>query len=308
MPLTRSAPGGRSSLPTLVPAKPSLVEGFAWALPLQPSLAGESAMAMPTPMQAALLAVLLSAPVLADPAPQPCCSAAIVPAGFFEVEANYSGDGVAGGLTHTSNLTLKYSVTDQVQFQLATNNLFVSGPLLSPRAVDGVSPLFKWVFNQQGEAVPQFAVSLGAVFPTLTTSNALQSTVDSQAMLYVSRDFGPWHFDLNGSLGIADLGGEALAQGGAGFAGTLALSPDWALGSGIYSAFGSADRLLVDGGVWASANWAPTRAVALSVGAEVGLVQDLRSFSVFVGLAFVTGPSAAPVVEARRPLEAVASR
>lgn len=232
-----------------------------------------------------------------DPiSPSPCCGAAIVQGGNFEAEANYSGDGArSGGFTHTSNLTLKYSFTDRLQVQLATANLVVAG-VGSLHAFDGVSPGLKYVFLEQGELAPQMAVSAHAVFPTDTTANALQTTIDAYAMIYASKDVGPIHLDATATLSLANLTASVVPQGGASLTATWNFTDEWGISSGPYSSFGNAEKVPVDGGWFASLNFAPFPQLALSVGAEAGFFPESRAWSVFGGVAWV------PTANARVPL------
>jgi hypothetical protein len=242
-------------------------------------------------------------------APSPCCGAAIIPAGHFEVEANYSGDGVRGSFVHTSNLTLKYSLTDHAQLQLSTANLVVAGGNLSARAFDGVSPGIKLVVFDQGDLAPQLAVSVHGVFPTLTIDDALQSTIDVYGMVYASKDLGPIHLDATLTLAAADLLGTIALQGGASVTATWNLTDQWGLATGPYSSFGNAERLGVDGGWFAAVNFSPFPQLALSAGAEAGFFQDTRSFSVFAGVAWVpTANSKIPLAAVSKPSQLVASR
>lgn len=229
-------------------------------------------------------------------APSPCCGAAIVPGGHFEVEMNYSGDGVNGEFVHTSNLTLKYSLTDRVQLQLSTANLFVGGGSVAARAFDGVSPGLKLVFFDETERLPQLAASIHGVFPTLTIDDALQSTIDVYAMVYASKDLGPIHLDVTANLTVADLGATPITQGGASITATWNFVDRWGIATGPYSSFGNADKLPVDGGWFMGLNFSPLPELALTAGAEVGFFQDTRNFSLFTGIAWV------PTARARVPL------
>jgi hypothetical protein len=235
-------------------------------------------------------------------APTPCCGAAIIPGGHFEVEANYSGDGVRGALVHTSNLTLKYSLTDRVQLQLGTANFVLGGGGVTARAFDGVSPGVKVVLLEQEELVPQLAVSAHAVFPTLTLDDARQTTIDAYAMVYASKDLGPLHLDVTATVLVADLAGVPVVQGAASLTATWNLSEQWGFATGPYSSFGSLERLGVDGGWFGAVNWSPMPELAFSAGVEAGFFQETRSYSVFAGVAWVpTAYSKIPL--AARPAE-----
>jgi hypothetical protein len=242
-----------------------------------------------------LLWSLVAAPVLAEElsttaqadavAPTPCCDAAIVPAGHFEIEANYSGDGVRGAIVHTSNLAIKYSLTNRLQLQLATANLFVFRD--SARAFDGVSPGLKLVLTEEGEFAPQLAVSAHAVFPTLTIDAASQTTIDSSLMVYASKDIRSFHLDATINLTVANLGGAPLAQGGASLTASWNFSDQWSLATGPYSSFGNAQRLGVDGGWFGAVNFFPIPQFAFTAGAEAGFYHETRDFSFFAGVAWV---------------------
>lgn len=242
-------------------------------------------------------------PPLKGVSPTPCCGAAIVPAGHFEVEANYSGDGVRGSFVHTSNLTLKYSLTDRLQVQLGTANFMLGGGGVGARAFDGVAPGLKLVVLEEAETWPQLALSVHGVFPTLTREDALQSTIDFSVMVYASKDLGPLHLDATLSLLVADVPGVPALQGGASLTATWNLTDQWALATGPYSTFGNAERLGVDGGWFGAVNWSPFPQVVLSGGVEAGFFQETRSYSVFAGVAWVPTASAR-IPLALKPLEA----
>jgi hypothetical protein len=260
-----------------------------------------------------VMSVLLAAPalgaevVLSGPreelpathvAPTPCCGAAIVPGGHFEAEANYSGDGVRGSFVHTSNLTLKYSFTDRVQLQVGTNNFLLGGGGFSARAFDGVSAGVKVVLLEQGELAPQVSVSAHAVFPTLTIDDALQTTFDTYAMAYASKDFGPIHLDVTATVLVADLAGVPFLQGAAALTATWNVTEQWGFATGPYSSFGNPDRGGVDGGWFGAVNWSPFPELAFTAGVEAGFFQETRSYSVFGGVAWV------PTAYAKIPLAA----
>lgn len=232
-------------------------------------------------------------------APSPCCGAAIIPAGHFEVETNYAGDTAGSTFTHTSNLTLKYSFTDHLQVQLATGNLLVAGGDGSRHSFDGLSPAVKYVFLDEGDLVPQMAVTGAFVFPTYATADALQRTLDVSATAHVSKTFGALHFDATLSLTLADLVTARVAQGGASLAATWNINSNWGLATGPYSSFGNAQKLPVDGGWWVGLNYAPIPQIALTAGVEAGFFPESRAFSVFAGVAFVpTALIGTPLVQA----------
>ncbi len=145
--------------------------------------------------------------------PTIACMAEIVPKGFFEVEAGYGGRASAGALAHSGQLLLKYSLLDTVQLQLATNNLFLVGQGLAPRAVDGVMPGLKVKFNDQGEVMPSNGISVHVAFPTHGFEGAAQRTIDASAWWYISKDVGPVHGDINFAVNVFDVTHNPTPQG-----------------------------------------------------------------------------------------------
>lgn len=219
--------------------------------------------------------------------PAPCCDAAIVPQGHFEVEMNYAGDVVPEGFGHSSNLALKYSLTDAVQLQVLTANLFVVGGARDVHAFDGVAPGVKVVLLEQGRWTPTLALSAHGVFPTIPGDAALQNTFDLTVMGYASKDVGRLHVDVNVSLTLIDLAGQPMAQGGAALSLGWNFNDLWSVGTGPYSTFGEVTGRPVDGGWFAQAGFSPVPQLALVSGVEAGFFPGTRAFSVFAGLAWV---------------------
>lgn len=239
--------------------------------------------------------------------PTIACMAEIVPAGFFEVEAGYGGR-QSGVFQSSGQLLLKYSVLDTLQVQLATNNVFLAGQGLTPRAFDGVMPGLKWKVNGQGSWAPSNALSVHLMMPTQAFSDAAQKTWDLQAWWYVSKDLGFLHADFNLNLNVYDLGGgKPVPQGLT----TLALAFDLTHGFGffteVYSTWGNAQAVPLDGGSLNGLSYAPIDELVFDVGGDVGFYPGTRAFSLFAGVTFVPHRKAkAPLVRARRAAPALA--
>jgi hypothetical protein len=219
--------------------------------------------------------------------PTIACTAEIVPAGFFEVEAGYGARVGGDRAMHSGQLLLKYSLLGNLQLQLATNNLFLIGPGILPRAFDGVMPGLKWVMNPQGRLMPSNALSLHLMMPTHGFVDASQRTFDLQAWWYITKDFSFMHADLNLALTVYDLGGTPTPQG----LSALSLSFDLTHGFGffteLYSTWGNAKTVALDGGSLNGFNYSPIDELSFDIGGDVGLYQANRSFTLFVGVTFV---------------------
>jgi len=233
--------------------------------------------------------------------PTIACMAEIVPAGYFEVEAGYYGR-QSGSFANSGQLLLKYSLLDNLQLQVGTNNVFLAGAGLTPRAFDGVMPGLKWKINGQGTFMPSNAISVHLNMPTHGFADAAQKTWDFQAWWYVSKDIFRVHADFNLMVNVADLRGTPIPQGLA----TVAVSYDIGRGFGvfseIYSAFGNAQATPLDGGSLNGFTWAPVDEVIFDIGGDIGFYRDTRAFSVFAGVTFVpNGRGRLPIVRKSTP-------
>ncbi len=239
--------------------------------------------------------------------PTIACMAEIVPKGFFEVEAGYGGRASAGALAHSGQLLLKYSLLDTVQLQLATNNLFLVGQGLAPRAVDGVMPGLKVKFNDQGEVMPSNGISVHVAFPTHGFEGAAQRTIDASAWWYISKDVGPVHGDINFAVNVFDVTHNPTPQGLM----TLALSMPIGFGFGVmseaYTLFGNVEAVPVDGGWLNAISYSPIPEIAFDAGADVGFYWQTRTVSFFAGITFVPqGASRAPLTRTAAAAQPVA--
>ncbi|MFZ5440683.1 MAG: hypothetical protein ACOZQL_11795 [Myxococcota bacterium] len=144
-------------------------------------------------------------------APTPCCTAALVPAGHFELETNYSGDTAGSSFVHTSNLMLKYSLTDRIQVQVGTPNFLVGGVDTTRHSFDGLNVGVKYLVFDEGERRPALAVSAHLVFPTWGDAG-FQSTFDVQGWVYATKTFGSLVFDATVMGSAVDF---AAPRGGA---------------------------------------------------------------------------------------------
>lgn len=241
--------------------------------------------------------------------PTIACMAEIVPAGFFEVEAGYGARVASGQAMHSGQLLLKYSLFNNLQLQFATNNLFLVGAGTAARAVDGVMPGVKWQVNKQGSWAPSNALSVHLMMPTHSFVDASQQTFDLQAWWYLSKDISFVHADFNLMLSVSDLGGTPIPQGLSTLAVAFDLGKGWGFFTELYSTWGNAQAVPLDGGSLNGFCFAPIDELVFDLGADIGLYQANRSFSVFAGLTFVPNrKSRLPLVRGRAQQGAIASR
>lgn len=225
-----------------------------------------------------LLVMLALGQVKAQPCrPTVACTAELVPAGNVEVELGVLGARPASAV----NVLAKVSLLDWLQVQLGSDGFLVNqGGRFS--AIDGAVGVLKARLLAQEGWRPTVSLAARAVLPTRPPLPAVQSTFDLGGTLFVSKDLGPLHVDLNASVLVASLqavqGQGALAMGGS-------LSEVLGVELEVHSTVGSA--LPNDGGVRLVLQFSPAGPLVFDLGGDVGFFPQTRAWSLFAGVTFV---------------------
>ena len=218
--------------------------------------------------------------------PTIACTAEIVPGGHFEVEAGYAlrRTPTASAAVHGAAALGKYSVTDRLQLQLGTNNVFLAQTGTATRSFDGAFGGPKLVLVTQGDRTPAIAVSALFGAPTTNDEAAAVRTYDANAWVYVSKDALGFHGDINLGLDTLSLDKKPAIQTLA----ALAVSRDLAFGFGAmiegYTFNGGGAYAGHDGGVLTALSFSPMPELVLDAGADTALYRDTRSVTFFAGL------------------------
>jgi hypothetical protein len=233
--------------------------------------------------------------------PTIACTADLVPPGALEIELGYQarrlavplrGGAPPGGepaafdhfYQHATPLLLKLTVFEWLQAQVGT-----SGPVLARGRASYIDDLvtgFKFHLWDQGRIAPSVAFSVTAGLPVWPRVHGFIPSYDVLTTLYITRDLGPVHADLNGGLNVWDVT-SPRPQGYV----ALALSTDlpWHLTpmlEGYY--FSSAVPVtLPDAGVLMAMAYAVKPWLVVDAGGDVGLVRSTRSFTLFVGMTVI---------------------
>jgi hypothetical protein len=170
---------------------------------------------------------------------------------------------------------------DWLQVQLGSDGLLVR-QAGQTTAVDGAVGVLKARLLAQDGWVPTVSLSARAAVPTRPPLPAIQSTLDVGGTLHVSKDFGPLHVDLNGTVLVAGL---AAAQGQVALAFSTGVTDTLGAALEVHSTIGAA--LPNDGGVRALLTWAPVDQLVFDVGFDVGFFRQTRAWSLFAGFVFV---------------------
>lgn len=249
---------------------------------------------MSTRASAALLWLALapSVAVAGEAVPLPCrptiaCTAEFVPTGHLEIEAGYAARQGSGDLQHTTPFLLKLTVLDWLQLQAGTNGLTYEPA--SSRYIDDAFVLGKLALLTQADARPAVSVSLAAAFPTGVGNLGYQPTADAQAMIYVTKDLGRFHGDLNLGVNALRVDGSTRGQPFAAFSASTVVWGGLTPMAEIYGFAAAGDAAKRDAGFLAAVGIPTGRWGMLDVGGDVGIGGQARRFTLFVGITAV-GP------------------
>jgi hypothetical protein len=240
-----------------------------------------------------LIVLLLAAPAAAIAPPddtlvaKPCrptiaCTADFVAPGALDLEAGYLYRRLAGPANqHSVPYLLKLTVLEKLQLQLGSNGPTFSDQVIPARYVDDVVLGVKVHLLDQERIAPSIALS-GALSVPLGAAPGYVRTLDALVTLYVTKDLGPIHADLNLGVDWWRLS-DVLPQGWA----ALALSMNLPRGFGVMlEGYYFSDALPIaprDAGLLGALSYSPVPWLVLDIGADVGLVSATRAVSAFVG-------------------------
>jgi hypothetical protein len=198
------------------------------------------------------------------------------------VEAGYAGRHVAGGVQHTTPLLLKVTVADPLQLQVGTNGLVLEAS--QGRYLDDVQLLAKAKLLAQGEYAPTVALSAAISMPSGLGDGGYRAGWDAQGILYVSRDLGPLHADLNLALNALEIDRRARSQPWAALSVSLDTATFFTPMLELYG-FGAASPVASrDAGLLMALACSVTPWLVLDAGGDVGLGTQERAFTLFVGV------------------------
>lgn len=246
-----------------------------------------------SPILALVTALLAPSAAQADPVQTlPCrptiaCTADLVPAGVFEVEAGaFTRTAPETATALSAPMLAKLSLTDWLQVQLGSAGLTLTDDRL---VVDVGYALAKVRLAPQGRWSPSLALSVGGAFGVAQGSQWYQPVEGLQTALYAARDIGSFHLDLNVGYNALTAGGAALTHS---FWAAASTSVAWTRVFGTfhelyYFSPQTADAPR-DGGFLFGATISPSTRVMIDVGGDVALFQSTRVFNAFVGVTIAT--------------------
>ncbi len=218
--------------------------------------------------------------------PTIACTADIVAPGFVELEGGALfrrlGDGT---LQFSTPFLLKLSLSRSVQLQVASNGYTLQGAPDRAHFFDDVSVGLKIRLHEQTSDLPSVSVSAAVNLPT-PVQYGYTGSYDLATIIYVTKDFGRLHADLNMGVnlwGLSGPTGDVKFQPWA----ALALSTD--VGHHLspmaeaYIFASAAPESLPDAGVLLALAYAPKKWLVVDGGVDIGLWPSTRTISAFVG-------------------------
>ncbi len=247
---------------------------------------------------ALVVLLALASPALAGPSwldgqalpcrPTIACTADFVPPGVIEIEAGYIARRLApSAWQHSTPVLIKFTVAEWLQLQVGSNGgIFATAPV--PAAyLDDLTVGAKLHLRNQGRLVPSLSFSATASVPLPAGQPSNLRTWDGLFTLYVTKDIGWLHADLNVGVNVWRLDGTPLPQAMV----ALALSAPLGRGFGImlegYDFTDAAPIDPADAGILAAISYQPRPWLVLDIGGDISLIPSTRSGSAFAGMTII---------------------
>jgi hypothetical protein len=229
----------------------------------------------------ALFAAKLAA---ADTHALPCrptvaCTADIVPPGVVELETGYAARLSTGSWQHGIPFLLKLTIIDQLQLQMSGNGNFID----SNRWLDNIVTGLKLHLQDQEGGAPSLSFSVALSIPTAPAPGYVRAW-DFFSTIYLSRDFGWLHADLNVGVNAWSLESSPRFQPWAALALSTELRHHLTPMVELHVLGDAAPIAPLDSGVLMALAWAARTWLVLDGGLDVSFVPSTRTVTLFAGL------------------------
>ena len=194
-----------------------------------------------------------------------------------------------GGSLSSSPFLLKLGVLSSMELRLGGNGLLRQDQPGAPATTGfGDTTLgAQWCYLKNGPLGLDLAIQATAKLPTASSAKGLGSgQSDTLLMLLFSRDFGPYHVDVNAIetwLGVpAEAGGGHERQPAGTVCVSRTLNKRWSLTGEVYTIGATSQNPRIVSNLWAAGYKVSSRLV-LDAGADVGLSHGAQKISFFAG-------------------------
>jgi hypothetical protein len=222
--------------------------------------------------------------------PTIACTADLVQDGAFEVEMGVIERRLSGASTQVSTpYLLKLTIAPWLQFQVGGNGYVASDRNLPAQYFDTVVIGPKFHLWDQTRFRPSVSFSLGAGIPMWAPQTGYVRALNEYSTLYITKDVGWLHIDLNVGVNALRLTEQPLVQGFVALAFSTALPLNFgAMLEGYY--FSDAAPISArDAGILSAVTYSPRSWLTVDLGTDVGLVGTTRAVSAFAGLTMIVG-------------------
>lgn len=190
---------------------------------------------------------------------------------------------------------LKFGLERDFELRLSTNGFLDLAKAGGASAV-GMADMAlgaQWCFTHDGLLGGDWAIQLTHKFATASARRGLGSgAADTTLGLFMSRDFGPNHVDVNiydTWLGLPSAnGGGSTHQPAGAVAVSHRLGGTWSFGGELYGIGGTAINSRVVSNLWYVA-YQPSSRLVLDGGVDIGLSHGAQHYSIFTGLTWGIG-------------------
>lgn len=215
--------------------------------------------------------------------PTIACTADIVSPGSFELEVGYLFRKLHDpALQHSLPILAKLTLAHWVQLQIGGNGpTFANAPVPS-RFVDDLVAGLKFHLADQSRRAPSFSWSVALSSPISSAPGFVRS-YDLLYTLYLTKDFGWLHADLNLGLNLWRLDGPTLPQPWIALALSVGLPRGFTVMAESYYYLDAQPIAPEDGGELVAVAYAPRPWLVIDLGADIGWFQAERAVSAFVG-------------------------
>ena len=218
--------------------------------------------------------------------PTIACTADIVAPGDLEVESGINTKKQRDGITFTTPLLVKYSLSHAVQFQLGGNMLDAVRTPLRTTYLDNVVGTLKMHIVDQSAKRPALALSGGLSVPTFR-ADGYNRAWDGVFIAYVTKDVGTVHLDFNAGVNALAFDSVATGQGFVALAASTMLTEQFGLMGETYYFSDALPFTRHDAGFLFAFQHSPAPWLIFDVGGDVSYFPSTRHFSTFVGATFI---------------------
>jgi hypothetical protein len=217
------------------------------------------------------------------------CTADLTQPGVFEIELGFITRRLgSGNFQYATPLLLKLTLAEWVQLQVGTNGgVFLPTGPSQASYLDNISLGGKFHVRDQTEDGPSTSLSIAISVPSYAGQGAYIPVYDAFFVLYLSKDFSWLHADMNAGVSALRLNGSPRLQGFSSLVLSVSLPRSFGL---MLEGYGFTDASPVaspDAGVLMATCFSPKPWLTLDLGVDAGLIQSVRSFSLFTGLTVV---------------------